>query len=83
MRCSSGVTHYIAHKAGGDDWLRTDFAQRFIRAYAVTNNLVTGDLVIVRRGNFKNQPQGTWIVKDVAIEYARWQNHLEKYLRSG
>jgi len=54
MRCSGGVAHYIAHKAGDDDWLRTDFAQRFIRAYAVMNNRITDDLVIVIKGIFQS-----------------------------
>ena len=53
-------------------WLRTAYAERFIRTYAVIKNRITADLVIVKQGGNNKLLQGTWMHRDIAKELARW-----------
>ena len=57
------------------DWLKTQYAKDYINAYSVRTNIRTADLVIVRQGAEPHK-QGTWMHKDIAIEFASWLNPL-------
>ena len=54
------------------NWLKTEEAQRYIKAIAVATNRATADLVEVRQGG-SPENQGTWC-KDyrIALRYAQW-----------
>jgi hypothetical protein len=49
------------------DWTRTDYAQRFMRAFSVRRNICSADLLKVIRGG--DGEQDTWIQKNIALEY--------------
>lgn len=54
------------------NWLKTEEAQRYIKAIAVATNRATTDLVEVRQGG-SPENQGTWC-KDyrIALRFAQW-----------
>ena len=54
------------------NWLKTEEAQRYIKAIAVATNRATADLVEVRQGG-SPENQGTWC-KDyrIALRFAQW-----------
>lgn len=51
------------------NWLRTQQAKDYIKAYSTVKHICLTDLVIVKRGG---NNQGTWLHSDLAIEFARW-----------
>lgn len=54
-------------------WLRLPSSQEFIRVLGDVRKVNYTALVIAKRGNYSNNgEQGTWMHKDVAIEFARW-----------
>lgn len=56
-----------------NDWLRTQAAHEYIQAVSDETNICVSELVITRKGGGAIQTtQGTWMHKDVAMEFARW-----------
>lgn len=55
------------------DWYRTEAAREFIDAVSVGKKIPTSDLVQIRQ---RGKNSGTWMHRDVAIEFARWLNPL-------
>lgn len=56
-----------------NDWLRTQAAHEYIQAVSDETNICVSELVITRKGGGAIQTtQGTWMHKDVALEFARW-----------
>lgn len=54
------------------DWLKTNQAKEFIKAFTELKIFSSADLVrVIKGGNDKNA-QGTWMHEDVALEFARW-----------
>lgn len=54
------------------DWLKTNQAKEFIKAFTELKIFSSADLVrVIKGGNDKNA-QGTWLHEDVALEFARW-----------
>lgn len=53
------------------DWLRQKSAKEYIEAVAGETRIPISLLVITKRGN-NGEEQGTWMHKDVAMEFARW-----------
>ena len=53
-------------------WLSTQQAKNMIEAIAVSRNLETADLVIVKQGGNNFEEQGTWFHEDVALVFAQW-----------
>lgn len=55
------------------DWLKTQAAQEYIEAVSAETKISGSELVITRKGGGSIQTtQGTWMHKDVAMEFARW-----------
>ncbi len=56
------------------DWLKTEQAQRMIKAIAELKifGSVENQLVRVVKGGNNPEEQGTWMHEDVALEFARW-----------
>lgn len=55
------------------DWLKTQAAQEYIKAVSAETKISVSELVITRKGGGSVQTtQGTWMHKDVAMEFARW-----------
>lgn len=56
------------------DWLKTEQAQRMIKAIAELKifGSVENQLVKVVKGGNNPEEQGTWMHEDVALEFARW-----------
>lgn len=55
------------------DWLRLPSSQDFITSLCDVRKLHFTQLIETIKGNFRNnRKQGTWMHKDVAIEFARW-----------
>lgn len=55
------------------DWLRTQSAQDYIKAVSAETKISVSELVITQKGGGSVQTtQGTWMHKDVALEFARW-----------
>ena len=52
------------------DWTRTKQAKAFLRTLSSVAGIPATELIVVRQGI--NNEQGTWMHKDVAIEFARW-----------
>ena len=53
------------------NWLRSEQAQRIIKAIAVSQKCDTADLVRVIQGGEQSR-QGTWFHEDVALVFAQW-----------
>lgn len=51
-------------------WLLTQQAKEFIIAFSDARNLTSDELVKVTKGG--NRAQGTWMHKNIALEFARW-----------
>lgn len=51
-------------------WLLTQQAKEFIAAFSDARNLTSAELVKVTKGG--NRTQGTWMHKNIALEFARW-----------
>ncbi len=52
-------------------WLRTNKAQKMIKAIALSLKCTTADLQVVKQGG-KPELQGTWFHEDVALFFAQW-----------
>ncbi|MDD4747122.1 MAG: KilA-N domain-containing protein [Salinivirgaceae bacterium] len=54
-------------------WLRTEEAKSYIKTLSEVQKCSSGDLLIVRKGNFGELPQGTW-ANDyrIALRFAQW-----------
>jgi hypothetical protein len=56
-----------------NDWLKTQAAKDYIEAVSAETKICVSELVITRKGGGSIQTtQGTWMHKDVAMEFARW-----------
>lgn len=56
-----------------NDWLKTQSAREYIKAVSAETKICVSELVITRKGGGAVQTtQGTWMHKDVAMEFARW-----------
>ena len=53
------------------DFLKTQYANEFIKALADMKKIISADLLKVKKGGQPNE-QGTWMHEDLAIEFARW-----------
>lgn len=54
------------------NWLKTEEAQRYIKAISVATNIATADLVEVRQGG-SHENQGTWCNDyRIALRFAQW-----------
>lgn len=53
-------------------WLNQKSTKDFLTQLAEVRNLTSADLQRVVKGGNEKQNQGTWLYKDVAIEFARW-----------
>lgn len=54
------------------NWLKTEEAQRYIKAISVATNIATTDLVEVRQGG-SHENQGTWCNDyRIALRFAQW-----------
>lgn len=51
------------------DWTKTKSAQEFINSLSAVRKIVGTDLIRVNQGGMV---QGTWMHRDVAMEFARW-----------
>lgn len=54
------------------EWLRYQEAKDYITALSEVLNHTSGDLLIVKKGNFLNDTQGTWMERKLAIRFAQW-----------
>jgi hypothetical protein len=53
------------------DWLRLNSTKQFLRALMTVRGIPrSADFQIVTRGG--NGQQGTWLIREVAIEFACW-----------
>jgi hypothetical protein len=52
------------------DWLRLPSTISFLNTLSDVRKSHIGDFQIVIKGG--NGPQGTWFIREVAIEFARW-----------
>jgi len=55
-------------------FLANQSTKDFIDTLSEVRNLTSGDLYKVRKGNFTNSKQGTFMHEDLALEFARWLN---------
>lgn len=56
-----------------NDWLKTQSAREYIEAVSAETKICVSELVITRKGGGSvKTSQGTWMHKDVAMEFARW-----------
>lgn len=53
------------------DWLRQKSTKEYVEAVASETQIPISQLVITKKGNDGTE-QGTWMHKDVALEFARW-----------
>lgn len=53
------------------DWLRQKSTKEYVEAVASETQIPISQLVITKKGNDGTE-QGTWMHKDVAMEFARW-----------
>ncbi len=53
------------------DWLRNQQSQDFLKTMSKVRKCTLVDFQKVTRGGNKN---GTWFIRDVALEFARWLN---------
>lgn len=51
------------------DWLKTSHATEYINTYSKLKKISLADLQVVTRGSCNS---GTWLHKDIALEFARW-----------
>lgn len=51
------------------DWLKTSQATEYINTYSKLKKISLADLQVVTRGGCNS---GTWLHKDIALEFARW-----------
>lgn len=56
------------------DWLRLKQTKEYLRIYSQVSRIPTKELFMVRKGGCDKKSQGTWLYKDVALEFARWLN---------
>lgn len=54
------------------EWLRTEQSEDMIKCLAEVHKCTSDDLLIVRKGNFSDDQQGTWMHEDVALIFAQW-----------
>ena len=53
------------------DFTKTLYAREFMQVLSDRRNVLTADLLIVKKGGQPNE-QGTWMHEDLALEFARW-----------
>lgn len=73
-----------------NDWVRTKAAKKYISAVSTVTQMCVTDLIKQIQGG--NDGQGTWLHKDVAIEFARWLDpffgvwcnyHIQELIKQG
>lgn len=54
------------------DWLKSQQAKEYIKAYSEVLSVTSADLVRIRKGGNDKDLQGTWLYRDIDLEFARW-----------